>query len=294
MPTELIRRDVPAGTHYVFIEPTSTTTANWMLEALVAPPAGRSPGDSCDGTVPVNITTMMGSADIAMLDPRPDAPAFCGVNGPGSRDAFFSFTLTERRDVVVTTNSPLTRHYAAVSSECGVVSDARAPVDCFAALSGSGMKRYLRLDAGTYYLSASTTASTGTLTARAEFFAPTPIPANDTCATAAMISDGDAVVVPLANYTDAQDFAACSAATESYDAFYRFTLATDRFVNLRAENADHLVLLRTGCGDPVPACGAGTPSTFAGILSAGTYTVAVESSPATAHDATLRFSTTDP
>ena len=41
--------------------------------------------------------------DLALLSGSPDAGEFCAANRPGYRDAFFTFSIGEERDVLVRT-----------------------------------------------------------------------------------------------------------------------------------------------------------------------------------------------
>lgn len=288
---ELLLRGLPEGTYYVLLEGSYTTAGvgSYTLEAEVLPSAGREPGDSCDPGVPVVVTeSTPGTVDLASLDAVRDEGEFCGANRAGYRDAFFTFTLAEERDVLVRTSSTA-RHWVGLSSECGEVASG---VDCAASASGVAERRFLRVPAGTHYLDVSTLADSGTLTAEITTFAPTPRPGNDLCAGATPLVDGAVTDVPLPEYSDDVDYS-CGG-TEALDAYYTFTLATPRFVVLRAEGASSMAILSAGCDAPPAICDNGGPPEVSQVFEAGTYHVAVETPALTALPVRLRFTTADP
>lgn len=286
----LVARDVPGGTYWVIVEGEYRSDTSWSLEAAVEPAAGRVPGDACDAGVPVDITSAPGVVDLSTLDGIPDEGEFCGANGPGYRDLFFTFTLAEERDVVVHTESSDSRHWAGVSDTCGAVSDTTT---CYFGAAGSAVsKRLVRAPAGTYFVNVSTLGTTGTVTASLETFPPTPPPANDACdgSAATPLTDGGTASFDLSTYTDTADYA-CGG-SDDLDAYFTFTIAERRNVNLRAEGAGSLVLLDDAC-TPIE-CQTGSVARIERDMDAGTYLVAVEAAPPSAGDTLLRYNTFSP
>lgn len=288
---EVELRGLGAGTYYVLVEGAYTTAGfgTYELVATITPSTGRARGDSCDAGVPVALTPGTPSAlDLSTLDDAPDEGAFCSANRPGYRDGFYTFHLDEERDVVVTTTSGA-RHWLGVSSACGAVPRV---LDCATSTGGAVTRRFYRLAAGDHFVNVSTLASEGTIQTTLTTFPPTPRPGNDLCAGAAPLVDGTPTDVDLGLFEDDQ-VASCSAA-QDLDAYYTFTLATDRFVTLRAEGATSMALIPTSCTTTPTRCVTGGPPQITEVLTAGTYYVLVESRPLVAGAVRLRLQTSDP
>lgn len=286
-PAVLNLRNVPGGDYFILLEEDFTSDEGWQLDVMVNPPSGAEPGDSCFGTTPVDITGGTGMIDLATLEHTPDVGAFCRANGPAATDAFFEFTLAAESDVTIeTTSSPTVRHTAAWSSTCGSVA---TEFDCYGATTGTGSRLYKRLPAGTHYVNVTTLDTSGVITANLTVSAPTPAPANNTCATAATIAPNSSVVIDLPNYDSNEDY--CGE-TGWLDAYYTFTLAAETAVSLRANNARSIALLDGDCADMTPMCDGGSPPRLEPTLPAGTYYVVVEADPFVARsDTQLFFST---
>jgi len=280
-----------AGVYYVLIEGLYTTAGSgtYELTAMVSPSTGRAAGDSCDIGVPVVLAPdSPADLDLSTLAVAPDAGPFCSANRPGYHDGFFQFEVATESDVVITTTSSA-RHWLGLSSTCGSV--ARV-VDCAASSSGEVMQRFYRVGAGTHFVSVSTLADAGNLQIRVQTFPATPRAGNDLCAGALSVVDGVPADFDLVAYEDDQVFA-CSAA-EDVDAYFTFTLATSRFVSLRAEGATSIALVPDTCFGPATRCVTGGPPQIAEILPAGTYFVVVEAAPPASGSTRLRFTTSDP
>lgn len=290
-PAELVLRGVPAGTYYVLVESASSTAGigSYTLTAEVTAAVGTSPGDTCAAGVPVTVTEgTPAMLDLALLSASPDVGEFCAANRPGYRDAFFAFSLAAERDVLVRTTSTA-RHWAGASGVCGSVASL---LDCAASSGGVAERRFVRMAPGTHFIDVSTLATSGLLTAEIITYPPTPAPANDVCSGAVALLDGTPSDADLAAYDDDQSLA-CST-PGALDAYYTFTLTTQRFVTLRAEGARAMALLRDSCATAPMACASGAPPQIAQILDPGTYLVAIESPPLEAGAVRVRFTTADP
>ncbi|MCB9636573.1 MAG: hypothetical protein H6721_31060, partial [Sandaracinus sp.] len=160
-------------------------------------------------------------------------------------------------------------------------------------------QRLLALDAGTYYVTLATTASTGNVTVTAMTSPPTFPPANDACVDAAPLA-------PSATFSGnlraaADDVVACGPAS-SPDTFHELVLSERANVTVVARRADgaveplHVALRAASCGAPTAeiACAAGTPSLLNRTLGAGTYHLVVESEPAFAGPYVLTVFTSEP
>ncbi len=291
VPAEIDAPGLGPGTYYLLVEGAYTTagSGSYVLNVELTPSTGRAEGDACDAGVPVALTEgVASSVDLATLAATPDEDPFCGANRPGYRDAFFTFDLTEERDVVIETTSTA-RHWLGVSSTCGVVD---AVLDCAGSSSGAVNRRFVRVGAGTHYVSISTLAAEGELSVTMTTLPATPRPANDLCAGALPIADGTPADLDFLVYED-DEVVGCSAASD-LDAYYTFTLATPRFVSLRAEGATSMALISGACGTAPTGCVSGSLPQIGEVLPAGTYVVLVESQPLLAGPARLRFTTSDP
>ena len=270
-PATLRLRNLPGGTYFVVLDADFSSDVNYSLDVQVMPASGSNPGDACVAGNPVDITSGTGTIDLATLEHTPDAGSFCRTNGSTATDAFFQFTLTSEQDVTVTTtSSPSVRHTAGLSDTCGSVPN---DYNCLGATGGSGSKLYRRLPAGTYFVNVTTLETTGTISASIATAAPTPAPANNTCATAKTLTSGAVENISLPDYDSNGDY--CGE-VGWLDAYYTFTLAAQSSVTLRGENVRGVVLLDGSC--------TGTETCDSALrieqtLPAGTYYVAVEADP---------------
>lgn len=264
-------RDLPAGNYWIMVESRFSSAFTFSLDVSVTDPTPRPAGDLCSSAL--DITDTMRSIDIAQLSN--DGGLGCGGDVEPYRDGFFSFTLTETRDVTVTTTAPGVHLMSIAEPACGV------PADEFVCRSGvpSATESFRRLAAGTYYVATAIPAATGSISAIAMTSAPTPAPPNDACASAAPLPSGTAVTGSFIDYTDtATNLCAGSGGNE--DSFYTFTLATPTLVTITASSSGGsepvALTLRDSCGSTMNTCDTGATAAIAQMLAAGTYIVAVE------------------
>lgn len=291
----LRQRGLAAGTYYVLLETDATDATGWSLDVSITDPLPRSPGDACttvvDITPPGAATTGSGTASLTMAER--DTPTSCGDTSSFAKDVYFSFTLATTRDVTVTTEGA-GFHYTAVSTACG---ETGTELRC---QSGSApvAQTYRSLPAGTYFVTVSTTLSSGTVTATVATRPPTPIPPNDRCVGAIDISGGFSSTGTLAGFED--DVIGCSGSGR-VDAFYGFTLTTrkDVLVTVRrpsgGSTASHTLTLRSSCGTTTNlGCDTGNPAIISQTLDPGSYIVIVDSTSAAAGEFIIQASFFDP
>lgn len=291
-PAEIRRRELPPGTYYVLIESENASSAAWSLTATITDPVPRNPGDAC--SVPLDISEPVlgggasASVDASLLDL--DSGNACGGRTSGFRDASFVFTLPTMRDVTLTTVGGSGTYYTALQRTCGVSS---TDLRCW---SGSGTvgQSWRSLPAGTYYVTLSTAASTGSISATLRTSDPTPIPPNDRCDGAVALTSGTSRRDTTIAFEDDSRGGTCAG--PSYpDAFYEITLTERRRLLLSVSDADggsdtFYLTLRDVCGGSTTAailCQSGSPATINHTLEPGTYWIMVETLPTRTSDYTL-------
>jgi hypothetical protein len=271
---EIRRRALEPGVYYVLLESSSTTAVSWELQVSVLDAMPRNEGDACSTAEDITDT----SVTLPLSSLELDYGTGCGGSTSSSRDGTYAFTLTERRDVILETNVGAI-HYLSVATECG------NPATELLCTSGtpSLAPRLLRMDPGTYFVTLSTTLSSGDVTVTARTEPPTETPANDTCGGALVLEDG---VEARGTLLGASDTTLLCGADGSRDVFYRLDLAERRNVTLVARRADgsteplSISLFGGTCEAPeIPRCASGTPALLNRTLEAGTHYVAVESIP---------------
>ena len=273
-PAELHRRSLPAGTYYVLLESSDSSSLAWTLEATVTPAAPRAEGDACITSTDITNTSLSLPIDTLELD----SGTSCGGATSVSRDASFYYTVTTTSDVTLTTEVGAT-HFVSVGSTCG---DLSSETFC---TNGTPRveKRFLRVAPGTYHVTVSTALSTGLVTATAMLSPPTFPPANDDCTAPADLTDGMIFAGDLTAAGD--DFVSCAGSGKA-ETVHRLVLTERKNVSLIARRAGgageplYLGLRRaTNCdGDGADLlCTSGAPAFLNRTLDAGTYYVVVES-----------------
>ncbi len=276
---EISRRSLAPGVYYVLLESSESDATDWSLTVDIHDPAPRLPGDACSTAMDITSSPASVSLSTAELD----IGTSCGGTDSTYRDVFYRFTLDSPKDVELTTTAPGT-HYAALSSgTCGTFS---SEIQC---RSGSSplVQSWRSLATGTYYVTVSAAATSGTATAQVVLSPPTPVPMNDQCSGAVDVSGGYSSQDTLAGFAD--DVTGCSGSGRP-DAFYVLHLTGPQLVTALATrpagSAGPIYLtLRDTCGGPANiACDAGSPSVVSQVLPAGDHTLVVEMDPATAGD----------
>jgi hypothetical protein len=260
--------------YFVLLESSSTTAVSWELQASVVDAMPRNEGDAC--STAEDITDTLVTLPLTSLEL--DYGTGCGGATASSRDATYAFTLTERRDVILESTVGAI-HYVSVATECG---NPATEVLCTSG-TPSLSPRLLRMEPGTYYVTLSTTLTTGDVSITARTEPPTETPVNDTCDGAIDLVDG---VEVRGSLLGASDTALLCGADGSRETFHRLVLAERQNVTLVARRTDGsteplaLSLFSGTCAAPdVPRCASGSPALLNRTLDAGTHYVAVESIP---------------
>jgi hypothetical protein len=284
--TTLRRRGLAAGTYYILLESSDTEAIDWTLTVDVTDPVPRIAADAC--STAVDITSMSGSIPLAMAEH--DGSNSCRV-GTFYRDAFFYFDLPSTRDVRVTTTvtgTASTFHGTSLSTTCGAVG---TELRC---TTGSSplVQNWRSLAAGRYYVTPAANATTGTLGASVETFAPTPIPPNDRCGGAIRLTNGAVRNDTLIGFED--DASGCSSTVSRPDAFYEVRVTARSMVTVVVTPSagwmgSAYLTLRNSCTSTTNIeCHTGSPGVISRVLEPGTYILIVESSSAsTAGDFTI-------
>lgn len=283
-PSEVRQRELPPGTYYVLLESSSTTNTSYSLEATFADPLPRTPGDACSAPIDISEPVLgmggMGSVVAASLDF--DSGTSCGGSTGSFRDATFRFTLPETRDVTLTTEIGVTwsTYNVSLQTACG---DPSSDLRCW---SGSGElgQSWRSLPAGDYFVTISTTNTTGNVSARLVTRPPTAIPPNDRCEGAIALSSGVSQSGSTIGFEDDVPSGTCTSGSRP-DALYTFTLAQRSTAVISVRDADDpatttfwLTLRDAPCGSGTQrACTSGTTATINTLLEPGTYYLQVES-----------------
>jgi len=270
----IFRRALEPGVYFVLIESSSSTPISWELEASIVDAMPRNEGDACSSVV--DITDATSTLPLSMLEL--DYGTSCGGDTASSRDATFSFTLSEERDVILESNVGAI-HYLAVSTECG---NPATEITCTSGTPALS-PRLLRVEPGTYYVTLSTNLASGDVTVSARTEEPTFPPDNDVCGDAIPLESG---VDARGTFLGAGDANVHCGPDGSSDVYYLLELEEERNVTLVARRTDgiteplSLSLFGGACDAPdAPRCATGTPALLNQTLEAGTYYVVVESLP---------------
>jgi hypothetical protein len=218
----------------------------------------------------------MGSVDLTTQEL--DVGTGCGGTSISYRDTFFYFDLATTRDVTLETMVGTgSFHYVSLNGSCGVIG---SEIRCRSG-SGTVTNTFRSLPAGRYYVTTSTSVSSGNVTANITTAPPTPIPPNDRCSGAIEIGMGYSSVDTTIDFED--DLAGCSGSGRP-DAFYQLTLTSRQRVLISADGLptsgthNMYLTLRNVCGAGTNlACGSGDPAAITTTLDAGTYYLMVES-----------------
>jgi hypothetical protein len=263
------------------------------VSSLHAEICGNSIDDNCNGQVdespcvspqydtcvdPLDVTAS-GEFTLSPVAAKLDYAASCVKTGSGWTDLVVAIQVPEGAptdvDVVATTNGDVG---LASATTCG---DASSIDACDASTAGSGGVARIRLRAlasGAYPVYVFTDSGSP-ITLAVDYVAPEPAPANETCGTAASLTDGAHVDVNLTG-TKIDVVSDCKGSVG--DLAYAFELAEPRDVHVFAtpKDADGTPILSLFAGTCAPAseltCRVGTNTElFARALSAGHYFLVV-------------------
>lgn len=273
-PAMIRRRGLPPGEYFILLESSRTDATEWNLDVSIEDVMPRTEGDACSD--PLELTDGGGASTVDLTRMEFDFGTSCGGTSPTAhRDAVFSFTLTEPRDVSLTTTAP-GFHWMSIGTECGAFG---SELRC---RSGSSplVNNFRSLAAGTYYVTVATSSTVGTVGASIVTSPATPIPPNDRCEGAIVIPPtGYMSLDTLVDFED--DVVGCVGGYS--DAFYSLTLAARSRILVTASRPSGMtgnvsLTLRNACTDALNlACDTGSPSAVLDrTLDAGTYSIIVE------------------
>ncbi len=293
------RRSLPAGTYYILIESSAADAVEWSITVNIMPPAARAPGDACTTAVPITLADAGGGRYVGtgmadLVTAELDSGTSCGGGTGTSRDLFFYFDIPATgpsggpRDITLTTNGA-GFHYVSLQTACGVTgSDLRCRTG-----SGAFAQSWRSLAPGRYYVTVATTLSAGTVTAEIDSRPGTPVPPNDRCSGAIVLTNGASRRDTLIGFED--DLAGCTGSGYP-DAFYTFTLAARQRVIVSVDagptTARRVYLtLRSSCSAGANLqCVNGDPTaTINTVLDPGTYSLFVEQTATTASDFNISY-----
>lgn len=270
--TQVRQRALGPGRYYVVLEASVPESNNWTLTANITPPVPPARGDACSTAAALSTTTPSVTLDVAAFEN--DGGVSCGSFFGDTRDAVYSFTLTEPHDVTLTasTSSFFTQVAAALQTSCGVAaSEQRCAVD-------SPVRQFFRsLPAGTYYYVIETDQTGGTVTAAISIAPPTTVPPADVCPGVVMPASGFAsgTTIDFESQVDLD----CSGSNRA-DAFYRIDVPVmSRVTAVATRTTGNVAVgITPTCGSrSTLACGPeGATSSAAASLAPGTYYIVVE------------------
>ena len=182
--------DWGVGEHVLQFKNTGESGGKIQYHVYFVDPAAASqsfPNDTCDGAAALvfegGVATVNGTTEDMLgenkaLDDL--SPAGCG--GEGGPDVVYAATLTERTTIHASVAAPFATRLHILDSPC----QAEAVLAC-----GADQATTLELDPGTYYIVVDSTdaSQTGDFSLTVELEA-SPMPINDTCATAPAIAAG--------------------------------------------------------------------------------------------------------
>ncbi len=266
---------LPAGTYYVLVESSDLSASGWSVTATFTAPVTPSLGDTC--LSPVDITSASGRISLPMLGL--DGDSSCASYLATSRDAYFMFDVAALSDVQLTVTSPGWSDVVALQATCGAVSSERR---CLAT-NGTRVHLIPNVPPGRYYVMVATDVATGSVSASVAFLPPTPVPMNDTCAGAIVLTPPSVFVRgTLAGVVDDIPSGSCGGGGAA-DAFYRFSIGVPTQFSAIATRVgggtQQLVLRSGGCSGAEAACASASPTASIDLaLVAGTYYLQVEQS----------------
>ncbi len=289
-PPTLLRRSMAAGDYVIVVKQSSGSTFDLTLN--FEPPTVIPPVDTCGaGTVDVSAG---GTFEGMFGEVEDDYRLNC--NGNSRRDAAYTFTIDEPKDVVLRASSTapsFNTTYISLVTDCD---DSDSTIACRSS-SGTAEVSVRDLPPGTYWvLIEDSHASAGTWLLDVSIMDPAPRSPGDTCSSVIDITSSTGTA---AWSTAALDVgASCGTSFSPRDVIFTFTLDTPRDVELTTtSSSSHWTALHEECGRPSTErrCrnGGTTLTQNFRSLEAGTYFVIVHSS-SSSGNATARIVTSPP
>jgi hypothetical protein len=215
---------LPAGRYFVAVE--SFDPINFALTASFSDPTPAPAGDTCANPLPL---TTAAPVRVATGSLEADYRLSCLSSG---RDAVLSFTLNDRRDVLVTATGG-SSDFVGVAIHTACPANSGNERACTAG-STSGRALALGLEAGTYFVTVKSSRPAD-LEVRLATYDPLPVTVpmgGDTCASAITIT-GDRALYRGTTMGLTHDYRGSCANATGPDVVYQFTLTrTRRFTAL--------------------------------------------------------------
>ncbi|MGV3624301.1 MAG: hypothetical protein ACO1OB_26010 [Archangium sp.] len=301
----------PAGTYSIMIDSADGTTGAFQLELDAVPVVAN---DACSGATALSFTndsaTATGNTAWATNgNVAADQTPSCSDSARGTgRDVVFSYTLSTARDVTiaVTPTGANPTYQPVISVRSSSCSDATrgAEQGCVSPVAATaGQLSLVNQPAGTYFVWVDGSQDTsGPFQVEVVTGAPTPPPANDTCATPEMLTfTNDVATVVGSTLQAANDNSGgdvsptCnpSAKQSGRDVVYSFTLSQPRDVRFQLTPTSGSTLIpvlyvrRGNCTSQLLSDEVTCQAAIGGVdtsltrLAAGTYFVFVDSSAST-------------
>lgn len=300
----------PAGTYSILIDSADGTTGAFQLELDAVPVIAN---DACAGATALSFVndsaTATGDTSFATNgNVAGDQTPSCSDSARGTgRDVIFSYTLATARDVTIavtpTGASPTYQPVVSVRASCTDATRATEQGCASSAAPATGQLTLVNQPAGTYFVWVDGSQDTsGPFQLEVATAAPTPPPANDTCASPETLTfSNDVATVTGSTLQAANDNSGgdvsptCnpSAKQSGRDVVYQFTLAQPRDVRFQlvptagSPLIPVLYVRRGNCTSQLLADEVTCQAAIGGVdtsltrLAAGTYFVFVDSSAST-------------
>jgi hypothetical protein len=262
----LRRYSLPAGTYYAIVK--SWSEPDFTITLTTGDPTTAPTNDTCTTAATLTPGVTAGGTTFGMM---PNHETACGgMLGP---DVAYRFTLAEAQDVTVeVTPFGSGELNVDLQATCGL---ATSSLGCTYASGSPATVRRLGLAAGSYHVIVQTGPGEAEFDITLRTTAPTPAPANDTCAGAALL-DPAAGTVTADLIAAREDYVpTCGGSVTTPDVFYRLVLAEPHSVTVGITGADRAALMTT-CGDRTTELLCGVRDLTRDYLAAGTYYLALE------------------
>lgn len=188
--SDLVRRSLPAGTHYVVVDGTDGVGGEFSLTVTTSAPTPVPGNDVCAAPATlatgatVTVDANAGTKDYALS---------CAANSQGG-DVVYQFTTTQTQTVRITATGMMTgttNSDAVISLRGAPCADSTAEVTCTDNAGGTRPEVLVapNLPAGTYFVVVAAYGTTaGTFGLALDLLAPVTAPANDSCTAPAMVT----------------------------------------------------------------------------------------------------------
>jgi hypothetical protein len=189
--------DLPAGTHFIWVDGVGGTFGKFNLEVTLETPAPPIPGESCPSVVPITLTGNLTTVSGTTAGAQDDSKGQCGATtGP---DVVYSFELTADQKVSAKVTPTSFAPAVYIRRQCSGFTGANEPACATTSTSGTVVTALAKyLTPGTYFVwvDAGTTtagATNGSFNLELLLDAPVLPPINDDCLNAIPLTPSVAV-----------------------------------------------------------------------------------------------------